>query len=213
MADADASFWVRWHADYDDPDSDRSQRLAVVQMRVREAVDAAPPGPFRLISLCAGQGRDVIGALADHPRASDVGGLLVELDEHNAEVAREGVADAGLTGVEVVQGDAALTGMYRDAIPADVLLLCGIFGNITNDDVHATVAAAPMLCAPNATAIWTRLRRAPDVTPAIRGWFAEAGFDEVAFDSPGQDRFAVGTCRLVREPLPFEADLRLFTFL
>lgn len=30
--------------------------------------------------------------------------------------------------------------------------------------------------------IWTRHRRLPDLTPRIRAWFTDAGFDEVAFD-------------------------------
>jgi len=213
VAGAETPFWVRWHDDYDDPTSDRAQRLSVVQMRVRQAIDASPAGRVRLISACAGQGRDVIGSLRDHPRAADVSALLVELDQHNARVAREGVVAAGLSGIKVVQGDAALTGVYRDAVPADVLLLCGILGNISNDDVQTTIASASRLCAPNATVIWTRRRHSPDLTPEIRDWFAEAGFDEVAFDSPGADRFAVGTCRLTRDPLPFQDDLRLFTFL
>lgn len=182
-------------------------------MRVRQAIDMAGSGPVRLISVCAGQGRDVIGALAGHARAADVSALLVELDDHNAQIAREGVAEAGLTGVEVVRGDASLTVAYRDAAPADVLLLCGIFGNISQDDVHTTVATASRLCAPGAIVVWTRHRRSPDQTPLIRGWFSEAGFEELAFDSPGEDRFAVGTHRLGIAPLAFAEDLRMFTFL
>jgi hypothetical protein len=182
-------------------------------MRVRQAIDLAPSGPVRLISACAGQGRDVIGALNGHPRASDVRALLVELDPRNVHAAREGVAGAGLPEVEVVREDASLTASYRDAVPADVLLLCGIFGNISNEDVHATIDAAPRLCAPSAVVVWTRHRRSPDQTPLIRGWFSEAGFDELAFDSPGEGRFAVGTHRLVVAPLGFAEDLRLFTFL
>ncbi len=213
VGEAETPFWVRWHDDYDDPQSDLAQRLSAVQKRLRQAIDAAPAGPVRLISLCAGQGRDAIGSLRDHPRAADVSALLVELDEHNVAVAREAAAAAGLTGIEIVQGDASLTGFYRDAVPADVLLLCGIFGNISSDDVHALIESASRLCAPNATVIWTQHRRSPDGTPATRGWFAGAGFDEVAFDSPGKDRFSVGTWRLRAEPLPFQDDLPLFRFL
>jgi hypothetical protein len=33
-----------------------------------------------VISLCAGQGRDLLGVLADHPRREDVRARLVELD-------------------------------------------------------------------------------------------------------------------------------------
>jgi hypothetical protein len=213
VSDTPSSSWARWHADYDDPGSDLAVRLSVVQRRVRRAIESIRPGPVRLISVCAGQGRDVIGSLNGHPRAGDVRALLVEMEGHNVDVARARAAAAGLAGVTVVRGDASVTSAFRDAVPADVLLLCGIFGNISQDDVRTTVPAASSLCAPGAIVIWTRHRRPPDQTPSIRDLFSEAGFDEVAFDSPGEDRFAVGTHRLVAESLPYDADLRMFTFL
>jgi len=64
--------WYDWHAPYDDPESGLSRRLSWVQDRIRVALDEAPPGPFRAISLCAGQGRDLIGVLSGHPRRGDV---------------------------------------------------------------------------------------------------------------------------------------------
>ena len=134
-------------------------------MRVAQAIESAGEsagvGPIRLISACAGQGLDVIGSLTGHARADDVRALLVEMDGHNVEVARERAAAAGLSAVEVVQGDASVTSVYRDAVPANVLLLCGIFGNIPHDDVRTTVAAASSLCAPGAVVVWTRHRRPP----------------------------------------------------
>src|SRR5262249_13116556 len=75
-------------------------------------------------------------------------------------------------------------GNYADVLPADVLLLCGIFGNVSEGDIQRTAQAAPALCAPGATVIWTRHRRPPDLTPRIRAWFRASGFDEVAFDTP-----------------------------
>jgi len=68
------------------------------------------------------------------------------------------------------------------------------------------------LCAPNATVVWTRHRRPPDVTPAIRDWFATAGFDEVAFEGPDGFIFGVGVHRLSRDPDPFAPEARLFEF-
>ena len=38
-----------------------------------------------------------------------------------------------------------------------------------------------------ATVIWTRNRRTPDVTPQVRAWFADQGFDEIAFDTIDAD--------------------------
>jgi hypothetical protein len=67
------------------------------------------------------------------------------------------------------------------AVPADLVLVCGVFGNISDDDVKTTVLALPTLCAHGGTVIWTRHRREPDLTGAIRTWFKEAGFVERAF--------------------------------
>src|ERR1700751_5616858 len=99
------------------PDPPLGRRLAVVQREIRSAVDRVPSGPVRVISVCAGQGRDLIGALADHPRASDVRARLVELDPHNANVACEAVRAAGLKGVEVLCADASETDAYAGAVP------------------------------------------------------------------------------------------------
>ena len=86
--------------------------------------------------------------------------------------------------MEVRQTDASQPAGFADALPADVLLLCGIFGNVSMADIQRTIAAAPALCAPGATVIWTRHRREPDLTPQIRAWFTAAGFEELAFGSP-----------------------------
>ena len=58
------SRWQDWHRAYDDPDSPLARRLAIVQQCIADALDAAPPGPVRVISMCAGEGRDLLGVLA-----------------------------------------------------------------------------------------------------------------------------------------------------
>lgn len=193
--------WVEWHSGYDDPASALSSRLECVKLRLAEAISRCPPGPVRLLSLCAGQGRDVIGVLPVHPRRDDVHALLVEFDGRNAELAGHRAAAADLAQVRIRQADAGQVTSFADGLPADVLLLCGIFGNISESDIRRTIYAAPALCSPGATVIWTRHRRAPDLTPAIREWFRASGFTEVAFD--GLDTgplVSVGTHRLADAP-------------
>lgn len=128
--------WARWHQNYEDPRSSLSRRLELVERQVRAAIDAAPPGPIRLISMCAGQGRDVVAALIGHPRCGDVTARLVELDPGLVKQARTRAADAALLNVEVVEGDASLTAAYDGAVPAHVVLVCGVFGNISDADIH-----------------------------------------------------------------------------
>jgi Putative methyltransferase len=205
--------WVEWHRDYDDPGSVLSRRLERVQGHLRAELDRAPSGSIRLISLCAGQGRDVIGVLTGHPRRDDVRARLVELDERNVAAARQAVQEAGLTGVEVAQGDAGITDACADAVPAQIVVACGIFGNVSASDIQATVAALPSLCAPGALVLWTRHRRPPDLTPAIRSWFQEAGFREEAFDLSDDSFMSVGAHRLTGRPAELVPGRRLFTFL
>jgi hypothetical protein len=89
--------WLAWHDYYDQSGTPLALRLAAVQQRIRLALDAAPPGPLRVVSVCAGQGRDLIGVLADHPRRDDVKARLVELDERNAALARHSAEVNGLS--------------------------------------------------------------------------------------------------------------------
>ncbi len=205
--------WVAWHAAYDDPSSSLSARLRQVRLCLSQSIDRAPPGPVSLVSLCAGQGLDVIGALPAHPRRDDVRAVLVESDARNAEAARRGAAQAGLAQVEVREADASMAASFAGALPADVLLLCGIFGNLSDEDIKRTVEASPAMCKLGATVIWTRHRRPPDLTPQIRAWFAESGFDEIAFEAVGASALlAVGASRLGRPATAGLPSRPLFAF-
>jgi hypothetical protein len=203
--------WRAWHDAYDDPASGLAERLAVVQARLTEALDAAPPGPLRVISMCAGQGRDLIPVLATHPRGPDVAARLVELDPRNAAAARRSAAAAGLTAVEVVTGDAALSDAYAGLVPAAVVVACGIFGNISEADIRRTVGCFPQFCDAGATVVWTRGRFEPDLVPQICGWLGEQGFERVWVSEPGL-RYGVGMHRFRGRPRPLVPGTRMFSF-
>ncbi|HEX5148068.1 MAG TPA: hypothetical protein VFW02_03225 [Candidatus Limnocylindrales bacterium] len=200
--------WLAWHADYD-ADTPLRYRVLAVQRRIRETLDARPAGAVRVVSLCAGEGRDLLEVLAGHPRARDVRGRLVELDP---ELASRAAAMAP-AGVAVQIADAGSTDAFVGAVPADLVLVCGVFGNLSDVDIEHTVRSLPMLCAPGATVIWTRHRRPPDRTVDIRRWFTEAGFQPVAFDAPTDFEWSVGVQRFAGDPVPLVAGRRLFSFL
>jgi hypothetical protein len=203
--------WYVWHHDYDHPDTALARRLAAVQDQIRAALDEARPGPLRAVSMCAGQGRDLIGVLAHHPRRDDVRARLVELDPRNADVARQAARAAGLPQVEVVTGDAALTDAYAGMVPADLVLVCGVFGNITDADIERTVGYCAQLCVRGGTVVWTRGRWTPDLLPQICDWFASRGFDELWVSDPAEG-WGAAAHRFTGHPAPLEAGARMFTF-
>jgi hypothetical protein len=204
--------WSQWHDAYDRAGSGLGDRLAAVRAAIGRCVDDAAPAPVRIISACAGDGRDVLGVLAQRSDGGRFTALLLEYDAGLVSRARQAASRLAAT-VEVRQGDAACSDNYVDAAPADLVLLCGIFGNISDADVRTTIEAAPGLCAAGAEVVWTRHRRHPDLTPAIRRWFEKAGFEEVDFIAPPSDHWSVGVHRLVAQPRPLEPGRRWFTFL
>jgi hypothetical protein len=91
-----------------------------------------------MLSGCAGDGRDVIPVLAKRGNALPCAALLVLLVEQDDELARRATvaaATAGLVDLEVRCADASDPATFADQVPADVLLLCGIFGNVAPADV------------------------------------------------------------------------------
>jgi hypothetical protein len=203
--------WIAWHRDYE-TGGPLARRLAIVQAQVARAVQERGDRPIRVLSMCSGEGRDLIEPIAGLGAHDRVRGRLVELDPTLAGRARDAITAARLDGLEVREGDAGASTAYEGATPADLVLVCGVFGNISDDDIRRTVRTLPTLCAAGATVIWTRHRRPPDATPAIRRWFRAAGFRHEAFIRVPDSPASVGVERFVGTPAPFVAGERLFEF-
>jgi hypothetical protein len=203
--------YAEWHRGYDDPASGLSWRLRTVRDHIRRELDARP-GPVRVLSACAGDGRDILGVLSERADAARVGATLIELHPDIAARARE--AAAGLPArVEVRERDAGHSDAYSGAAPADLVLLVGIFGNIGDADLARTIAAAPQLCAPGALLLWSRGRHEGDANASIRARFAAAGFTELDYATrEAGGRPALGAVRYSGPATPLVAGERLFTF-
>jgi hypothetical protein len=204
--------YVAWHEHYDDPASTLALRLLVVQDLVAHALDELPAGPVRFVSMCAGQGRDVLPVARRHRRGDDVTGRLVELEADNVAAANRTIAAAGLTGIEAVAADAGRSDAYAGAVPADLVLACGIFGNVTDADIEGTIRFLPQLCAPGAHVLWTRMPRDDGLIGQIEEWFAANGFEPTARVVPKGDLFGVGAARFTGTPAPLVPGARIFEF-
>ncbi len=204
--------YLDWHDEYDQPGSPLHRRLQVVVELLGHTLDQLPPGPVRLISMCAGQAADVLSVAEHHPRGRDLHGRLVELDPRNVEVARARIDALGLDGLEVVEADAGWSDAYAGATPADLVLACGVFGNITDGDIDSTIAFLPSLCAAGGHVVWTRHPRAPEVIDRIEADLRSAGFDTDVLVIADDRTFGVGAAHLQGPPAPFATGVRLFEF-
>jgi hypothetical protein len=204
--------YLAWHDDYERPGSALHLRLLVVQDLIARALDGLPAGPVRMVSICAGQGRDVLGVVERHRRGDDVRGRLVELEPANVERARDRLQARGNERIEVVCADAGSSDAYTGAVPADLVLVCGVFGNIVDSDIERTVRALPQLCAPGAAVVWTRHPRVPGVIPAIEGWLGECGFEPNSLVIGEGDLFGAGLHRFTGTSAPLAPSERWFDF-
>ena len=77
--------WDEWYKHYDSLPG-LQERLRIVREQIVAALNECPAGQIQIVSICAGDGRDLIGALQNHPRRDDVSALL--LDNHAESIAR-----------------------------------------------------------------------------------------------------------------------------
>lgn len=201
--------WYSWHEVYDSP---LGGRLQVVQTQIDAALATMSEGTIRIISICAGQAHDIVGSLQQFDRRRDVEALLVELDERNAEAARQRIAHASLTGITVKVADAGITDVYQGMVPANVILACGVFGSLTDRDIERTVGLLPTLASPDAQVVWTANRAAPGLWDTVRTAFDRHGFREVWTNDGAEDPFGVGRHRLIGRPERFEPGKQMFAF-
>ncbi|MDQ6819265.1 MAG: SAM-dependent methyltransferase, partial [Actinomycetota bacterium] len=68
---------------------------------------------------------------------------------------------------------------YIGAVPAELVLMVGIFGNISTTDVRQTIATTPQFCEPGGTLVWSRGRKGGDRNDEARASSAAAGFTEL----------------------------------
>ncbi|MGA3285733.1 MAG: AMP-binding protein, partial [Verrucomicrobiota bacterium] len=207
--------WNEWYKQYDSFHSLQT-RLRIVREQIVATLNDCPPGPIQIVSVCAGDGRDVIGAVQSHPRRNDVTALL--LDNHAESIARGKAAaeQAGLgRQLRFLEADATQAGNYAGAVPADLVLLSGFLGHLRHKDVPRLIESLPMLCRKGGWTIWNRhlvMHKGREQVPVIRELFRRTRFEEVHFETTAPDGFAVGRGRFAGRVKSLDPARVLFEF-
>lgn len=207
--------WVQFQNGYDLWPPLQS-RLEIVRSQLASTLSASPAGPIRLISVCAGDGRDVIGALANHSRRDDVSATLIE---NNAElVARGEVAVAHLdlsSHIHFLCADATLSDTYLTIAPAEVVVLAGVLGNVRPAVEPQLIDSLRSLCRRGGSVIWTRgvgNQEGMQAAERIRQYFADVGFRELVLTHTTPHGFVIGTHVFGGTPSPLIPSAKLFEF-
>jgi hypothetical protein len=120
--------WSNWHKNYEVSPRLKA-RLHLVQGQIDGALIAAAPGPIRILSICAGDGRDLLGLRPDHPRRPDIVAYLVDNDFASLERGRQEAAQIQFPGqLHFVEADATQIRSYQGLGHFDLVLISGFWG-------------------------------------------------------------------------------------
>lgn len=211
------SFWAwRWASWPDRAYQNQGyrQRLSTVQSHLAESLHGAPTGRVRILSICAGDGRDVIGVLPSHPRRADVSAALVEQSERSIKHGQADANAAGISGVvSFLHGDATLFETYRGIAPAEIVLFCGVWGHVPARERQNVVQGLSCLCRPGGVVIWTRgIAKGMDRLQQIEAAFEGRSWQKSRLSFTADQNWAVVTQRYCGPALEVPADGRFFSF-
>jgi hypothetical protein len=190
------------------------KRLKVVQDQFAASLTEREPGPVRVVSLCAGDGRDVMGVLESHTRRADVTAWLVELDPKSVAAGVKARDEVGLSrNVIFIQGDATDFATYKDILPSDIVLVCGVWGHVRPEEQLSLVKALGKFCKPGGTVIWSRgLKRGMERFTELQALFERNSFERVGESFTPDGKWGVCTHRYMGKPVEVPTSGRIFNF-
>jgi SAM-dependent methyltransferase len=207
--------WAKWHRGYDSWPPLQA-RLDAVREQIADALSVCSNRRVRIISLCAGDGRDIIGALVTHPRRKDVSAVLIETNTDLVAQGEAAVAHFNLSPhVRFLCADATLSDTYMSIARADIVLVAGVLGNVREADEGRLVQSLRCLCQPGGTVIWTRnvlSRDGEHAVERIRELLNDAGFRENTLTRTAPSGFIVGTYTFHGDSQPLSPSMKLFEF-
>jgi len=190
------------------------ERLRVFQEQIAECLDQAPHGPLRILSMCVGDGRDVIGVLQSHWRRKEVEAYLVEL---NGQSVSEGIKHAKASGlgnvVKFIHADATDYSTYKNLAPCDIVLVCGVWGHVPANDRAKLIHALASFCKPGGNVIWSlKTSKGEHRLAEVRSQFDHACWSPVRQNSTPGQKSAVCTYVYRGAALEVPANGRIFSF-
>ncbi len=207
--------WSEWHKSYQTSVA-LLTRLRVVRQQIRAAVDECAEGPVRIVSICAGDGRDVIEALSDHPRREDVTAALLDTDAESLERGRAAAREAGLDRqLHFLCADATAAESYAGMVPADVILISGVMGHVDEANIPHFLGSLPMLCKTGGFLVWNRglvANRGAEHVRLIRDILLRLEFEERHYEVATRKGFVIGRSRFDGKNLPLDPKRKIFEF-
>ena len=121
---------------------------------------------------------------------------------------------AGLSGLEIVTGDASLGASYEGLAPVDLVVISGVFGHLSTSDRLRLIDFTRQLCHTGTGMVWTSHLSNHGPAEWLRRAFLERRFEELEHELvPGDDfHFTVTRSSYTGAQQPFDPHEKIFTF-
>jgi hypothetical protein len=139
---------------------------------------------------------------------------LVELDRHSVAA---GIRESALASLEdkvqFVNDDATDYATYQNIAPAEIVLVCGVWGHVPADERMSLIKGIEALCKPGGMSIWTRgVADGRDRLHEIESLFARPLWECVRTTATGDKQWAVSTHRYCGQRVELPQAGRIFNF-
>lgn len=208
--------WNQWLDRYETNQPLR-ERLTFVVSHIAKAILDCHEDPVPVLSVCAGDGRDLVVALSSMESKRMVRADLIESNPDVVSKGRNLVAEHGLSqSVKFRCADATKRRTYQYLTPAKVVIVSGVFGNLRDIDAARLIRLLHSLCQPDSLVIWTRnlveFDDGGSATDKIREILRASDYEETRFERTQSGVFAIATHRYRGQTKPLPTDEILFDF-
>lgn len=207
--------WDEWHKHYDHS-SLLQARLQIVRGQISLAFNECDPGLIQAVSICAGDGRDLIHTTSNHPRRNDVRAFLIDKNEQSIARGKLAAEQVGLSQqFHFLKADARLSRSYIGIVPANIIILVGVLGHVRHKEIVRLVQNVPMLCKAGGWLIWAKklkIHTNHNQVLSVRNLLQRSAFKEVQYEETGLDGFAVSRAQFIGPTTPLDPARRLFEF-
>ena len=202
--------WNDWHNHYDDLDSELSKRLGKVKEHIKNILlETENP---TVLNICSGQGKDILESMLELDKDAEVFLIDTNIDALNSGINFAKKNNIGT--ITFINEDASHTSTYKkyDIPKSNIVLACGLFGHLNEDDSYTLVDFLKTQIKINGTVIWTK-NIENDSISNLRKYFINNNFKEINYFGPEGSPWAVVCNQYVGEEFDLNKEYKIFNFI
>lgn len=202
--------WHTWNDHYDNADSELSKRLNKVKEYLKNTLlNIEIP---TVLNICSGQGKDILESMVELDKDAEV--YLIDTNTNSLNAAINFAKTNNIGTITFINEDASHTSTYKkyDIPKSNIVLACGLFGHLNQEDSYGLVDFLKTQIKANGTVIWTK-NIENDSISNLRKYFIDNNFEEISYFGPEGSPWAVVCNKYIGEEFDLSKEYKIFNFI